>query len=105
MRYDPRTWGFKQARPKRPGVYFIIADRRHEMRMPLDRVREGWEIAHVHWENDGFGTREPTERGVWHIKTLGGLEYTWAKGTWLKGPIDPSVMLQDRPAEQHSGGK
>lgn len=105
MRYDPRTWGFKQARPKFPGVYFIVADRKHETRHPLNRVREGWEIAHVYWENDGFGIQEPTENGVWRIKTLGGLEYTWVKGAWLKGPIDPSVMLQERPAPQRAPGQ
>ena len=103
MRYDPRTWGFRQARPTRPGVYFIVADRRHECLQPPNRIRDGWEIAHVFWENDGYGSKEPTERGVWRIKTLGGIEYTWVKGTWLKGPIDPSVIIQERAAPQHNG--
>lgn len=96
MKYSPKTWGFSQARPKKPGVYFILTD--GHVTMHARRCeKECWDVCYVSWENDAFGTDEPTEDGRWVIQTLVGISYTWRKGIYLKGPIDPTVIIQ-RPA-------
>jgi hypothetical protein len=92
MKYAPRTWGFSQARPKEPGIYFVLTDL--DRTPQTDREREGWDVAHVYWNNSGWGITEPTERGHWRMKLLSGIDRAWGKGTWLKGPINPTVIIQ-----------
>lgn len=87
-----RKLGFTQRKPTEPGVYFISTD--HARRDPIPpREHEGWDVAEIIFLAGSYDNvyHQREEFARWHVKTLSGLEYTWGKGMWIKGPIRPVV--------------
>ncbi len=80
--------GFTQARPKRPGLYFVNVER--EDAHPPQFMREGWEIANVFYDASGWSHNlydNSDANAHWRISRITGIEQRWEKGMWTKGPI------------------
>lgn len=86
-----RAHGFTQKKPRLPGVY-LISTENHKGTSGAPRLREGWEVAELYWyAGSFFNHHEITpDRGSWRVRALDGLEYSWRKGMWIKGPMSPA---------------
>jgi hypothetical protein len=80
--------GFSQRKPREPGVYFVRTDG-HLPMAPARRLQEHWDVAEIIYFAGSYTNASENRESAacWRIKTLGGLEYTWRRGTWIKGPI------------------
>lgn len=91
---NPRAHGFSQARPRKPGVYFIAID--DSGYWPSTREQNGWDVAWVYWSPDSGvvdarNGGDISPEGHWRVRALAGTERAWVKGMWLKGPLTPFV--------------
>jgi hypothetical protein len=94
-----RKYGFSQRKPKYPGVYFVSTDGHQTLAGPK-REMERWDVADVIFFAGGYtNVHDNREANAhWRLQTLGGSEYAWRKGMWMKGPISPvEDELRQRP--------
>jgi hypothetical protein len=94
-----RKHGFTQKKPTKPGVYFVATDG-HLPMAPARRLRERWDVADVIFFAGSYtNAHDNVEANAhWRISTLGGLNYSWRPGMWLKGPITP--LAEPRPTPE-----
>ena len=87
-----RKHGFTQRKPKEPGVYFVSTDG-HQTKTGPNREIERWDVADIIYFAGSYGNayHNREEYAHWRITTLGGLDYAWRRGMWIKGPIKPET--------------
>jgi hypothetical protein len=87
-----RKHGFTQRKPKEPGVYFISNTGHLTLAGPR-REYERWDVAEVIFFAGSYTNAHDNceEFAHWRMKCLGGLEYAWRPGMWIKGPIRPDA--------------
>ena len=87
---DWRKLGFTQRKPTEPGVYFVAGNNLIPL-APAKRLRDGWDVADViYWAGSYTNAHDNRESlAHWRIATMGGVDYAWKPGMWMKGPISP----------------
>jgi hypothetical protein len=87
-----RALGYTQRKPKEAGVYLISCER-NGFNQPLN-AQQGWDVALIYFYNGSGGHYDRHGDGLWRIKTLRGVEYSWTAGMWIKGPLLPSGAVR-----------
>lgn len=89
-----RKLGFTQRKPKEPGVYFVSTDGHQTLAGP-QRERERWDVAEVMFFAGSYTNAHDNyeSNAHWRLQTLGGVNFAWHPGMWMKGPIRPDAQL------------
>ena len=92
-----RALGYTQHKPTEPGIYLIGCEPARGHDAPLN-AQQGWDVAILYFYTNGgyYSQRE----GHWRVKSLRGLEYTWRRGMWIKGPLMPSGAERKNPESE-----